>query len=249
VGIFLIVVQQKQFCNELTAVENPRVITIAFFALTLLFHYWVALMILAPVEVVSRAVPSIIEVSMISQLSTRTTLTPQASMPAPAPTQVKPVETPKSKLSPVKKQRKKHIERRKQSALPKPFPAEAFTDAVTTNANVAPGSGVSKSSTVIQGHAESFTEANFDATYASNPKPVYPQIAKRRGWEGKVLLKVEVSTQGLSVSVTVHQSSGHVDLDEAAVAAVENWRFIPARRGNADVVSSVIVPIVFTLND
>ncbi|HNH24426.1 MAG TPA: energy transducer TonB, partial [Accumulibacter sp.] len=36
-------------------------------------------------------------------------------------------------------------------------------------------------------------------------------------------------------------------LDDAARAAVEHWRFVPARRGNDAVESSVLVPIQFDL--
>jgi len=60
---------------------------------------------------------------------------------------------------------------------------------------------------------------------------------------------VHVSAEGLSESVTVHRSSGHEVLDESAIAAVEKWQFIPAKRGNENVSCSVIVPIIFTLNN
>ncbi len=72
-------------------------------------------------------------------------------------------------------------------------------------------------------------------------------MAKSRGWTGKVMLRVQVSAQGLSDSVAVDQSSGHEILDEAAVEAVKQWRFIPAKRGETPVASSVIVPIIFNL--
>ena len=65
--------------------------------------------------------------------------------------------------------------------------------------------------------------------------------------QGKVGGKV--SAQGLSDDVTVEQSSGHEILDESAVEAVRKWRFIPAKRGETPVASSVIVPIVFTLRN
>ncbi|MGZ8200307.1 MAG: energy transducer TonB family protein, partial [Methylosarcina sp.] len=37
--------------------------------------------------------------------------------------------------------------------------------------------------------------------------------------------------------------------DESAMEAVKKWRFIPARRGDNPVASSVVVPILFSLND
>lgn len=91
------------------------------------------------------------------------------------------------------------------------------------------------------------TEARFDADYLSNPKPVYPTASRRMGEEGKVLLRVHVSAQGHAHAVEVKQSSGHSRLDDAARAAVERWRFVPAKRGEEAVASWVLVPIVFSL--
>lgn len=89
--------------------------------------------------------------------------------------------------------------------------------------------------------------ARFDADYLHNPKPVYPAIARRNGEEGKVLLKVRVSADGNALDVDVKQSSGYPRLDTAAREAVQRWRFVPARRGDEAVESSVVVPINFSL--
>lgn len=89
--------------------------------------------------------------------------------------------------------------------------------------------------------------ARFDADYLHNPKPVYPAIARRRGEEGKVLLKVRVSSLGEALNVVVSKSSSYELLDAAAVEAVMRWRFVPARRGDEAVESSVVVPVTFAL--
>lgn len=89
--------------------------------------------------------------------------------------------------------------------------------------------------------------ARFDADYLHNPKPVYPALARRMGEEGKVLLKVRVSAQGTALEVAVAISSGFARLDAAASEAVARWRFVPARRGDEPVDSSVVVPITFAL--
>jgi protein TonB len=91
--------------------------------------------------------------------------------------------------------------------------------------------------------------ARFDADYLQNPKPVYPTMSRRQGEEGKVVLRVRVSAQGTSLSVEIKQSSGYARLDEAARAAVEKWRFVPARQGTEAVESSVLVPLNFTLDN
>lgn len=90
--------------------------------------------------------------------------------------------------------------------------------------------------------------ARFDADYLQNPKPVYPQQSRRMGEEGKVLLRVRVSSQGLPLAVEVKQSSGYARLDEAARVAVEKWRFVPARQGSEAVESWAVVPLRFSLD-
>jgi protein TonB len=89
--------------------------------------------------------------------------------------------------------------------------------------------------------------ARFDADYLHNPKPAYPPAARRNGEEGKVLLKVRVSSQGTALDVAISKSSGFGRLDNAAAEAVARWRFVPAKRGDEAVESSVIVPITFAL--
>ena len=89
--------------------------------------------------------------------------------------------------------------------------------------------------------------ARFDADYLHNPKPVYPAMSRRNGEEGKVLLRVRVSPLGAALDVDIKQSSGFSRLDEAAREVVGRWRFVPARRGDEAIESSVVVPITFTL--
>ncbi len=74
------------------------------------------------------------------------------------------------------------------------------------------------------------SEPVFDAAYLNNPAPYYPNAAKQRGIQGKVLLAVAVKTDGTAASVAVSHSSGSSILNEAALDAVKQWRFIPAKR-------------------
>ncbi len=91
------------------------------------------------------------------------------------------------------------------------------------------------------------TAARFDADYLKNPPPAYPSLSRRLREEGRVLLLVRVSAQGAADSVQLRQSSGFSRLDEAAIEAVRQWRFIPAKRGDEAIAASVIVPIVFRI--
>jgi protein TonB len=83
--------------------------------------------------------------------------------------------------------------------------------------------------------------------YAENPKPLYPEEARRKGYQGEVVLKVEVLPNGLAGQVDVKKSSGHEILDRSALAAVKQWKFIPARKGESPVPFWVNIPIKFQL--
>jgi protein TonB len=88
---------------------------------------------------------------------------------------------------------------------------------------------------------------SFDAAYLQNPPPAYPLMSRRRGEQGKVVLRVHVTADGAADQVQVRISSGHERLDQAATEAVRQWRFVPARQGDQPFAAWVLVPIVFAL--
>lgn len=90
--------------------------------------------------------------------------------------------------------------------------------------------------------------ARYNAAYLNNPDPKYPPMSRRLGEEGKVLLRVRVTAEGLAATVDIEKSSNFERLDEAARQAVARWRFVPAKRGEEAVEAAVIVPIVFRLD-
>jgi len=61
--------------------------------------------------------------------------------------------------------------------------------------------------------------------YLENSPPVYPPAAKRKGYEGTVLLSVKILTNGTVSELRVKKSSGYSILDRAALKAVEKWKF------------------------
>lgn len=83
--------------------------------------------------------------------------------------------------------------------------------------------------------------------YDINPTPNYPRVAKRRGYEGTVVLEVLVTPEGRVGQIRVGQSSGHTILDRQALATVGKWVFTPALRGSEAVEMWVDVPIEFEL--
>lgn len=92
------------------------------------------------------------------------------------------------------------------------------------------------------------TEARSDDRIG-NPKPEYPPIARRRGWEGKVLVKIHVLENGRGDAVELARSSGHEVLDRSALAAVATWRFVPATRGQTPIASWVTIAVTFKLEN
>lgn len=75
-----------------------------------------------------------------------------------------------------------------------------------------------------------FQAPRFDLAYLDNPPPRYPRTARQMGWEGTVLLRVKVNSQGRADVIRLARSSGYLPLDEAAQEAVARWRLnLPAR--------------------
>ena len=91
------------------------------------------------------------------------------------------------------------------------------------------------------------TAPRFDAAYLQNPAPSYPPLARRAGEQGKVVLQVYVEPTGSASTVQLHQSSGADRLDQSAISAVRQWKFVPAQRGSEPIGAWVLVPIVFNL--
>ena len=83
----------------------------------------------------------------------------------------------------------------------------------------------------------------------SNPPPRYPHLARQRGQEGQVVIRVRVSADGNARSVTVRQSSGYHLLDDAAAKAIRRWRFVPASFAGVAMAGTVDVPVTFRLTE
>ena len=85
--------------------------------------------------------------------------------------------------------------------------------------------------------------------YRENTPPVYPLIARMRGYEGIVLLSVEIFANGRVGKLNIKRSSGYAVLDRSALEAVRTWKFEPAKRANFPLTVTVDIPIRFYLND
>ena len=85
-------------------------------------------------------------------------------------------------------------------------------------------------------------------SFLQNLAPQYPWKARINGWQGQVLIRASITPGGRAESAQVAESSGFSVLDGAALGAVRDWQFVPARRGGQQVASNVEIPIVFKLD-
>ena len=73
--------------------------------------------------------------------------------------------------------------------------------------------------------------------------------AQRLRQQGSVELRIHVGVAGLVTRVEVTRTSGYSLLDEAAVRAVESWRFEPALRRGRPVPDAFEHTVTFRLTD
>lgn len=86
-----------------------------------------------------------------------------------------------------------------------------------------------------------------EVQYLVRPAPEYSRLSIRMGETGQVLVSVYVDEAGLPRMVQVVQSSGHLRLDESAVAAVKKARFKPYTQNGVPTAGWARIPIPFEL--
>jgi periplasmic protein TonB len=164
----------------------------------------------------------------------------------------KPKPTPKPK-PPKQVLRPPEIEKAPEKPLPSPEPEEPeevkepddsspdfMKDIIKEEISMAGDEGV------VVGDVPVVREAM--PLYRINPAPKYPRIARRRGYQGTVVLEVLVDLNGRVGDLRVSTSSGYKILDKAALASVKDWAFEPGMRGDQKVEMWVRVPVRFQLN-
>ncbi len=85
--------------------------------------------------------------------------------------------------------------------------------------------------------------------YLEPIQATYPRRARTMGLEGTVVLRVIVRADGTVAEVAIHRSSEYSLLDQAAVMAVRNRRFVPAKDGGFTISSVAEVPVKFVLTE
>ena len=89
---------------------------------------------------------------------------------------------------------------------------------------------IAASSVLIGSAAQSEpTESTLKPEWAVyTPDPAYPHVAWLNGWQGTgvFVMRIQIKS-GLVKEVHVQRSTGHKDLDAAAISALKQWRFKP----------------------
>ena len=76
---------------------------------------------------------------------------------------------------------------------------------------------------------------------------VYPEIARKAGVEGRVVVRCLVDKSGSVVDTKIMQSLGNNGCDEAAIAAVRSVKWKPAMQRDKPVKVWIAIPVVFRL--
>lgn len=75
----------------------------------------------------------------------------------------------------------------------------------------------------------------------------YPEIARKAGIEGRVIVHVLVSEKGDVIKTKILKSLGHSGCDEAAVNAIKSVKWKPALQRDKPVKVWVSIPVIFKL--
>ncbi len=183
--------------------------------------------------------------------------------PSPIKAQTSPVvrKTIVKKTKPIKttvKPTKKKLKKTKKPTIHQTRvakPQQSATEIKSLTKTITPSQvsrdypvGTANQKSVKNSNSWTTTTPSYQASYLHNPSPNYPRISRRRGEQGKVLLRVKVTKTGKATLIQIKKSSGFKRLDKAARKAVSQWDFIPATKGGETVSGWVIVPIVFKLS-
>jgi protein TonB len=87
-----------------------------------------------------------------------------------------------------------------------------------------------------------------EVEYAVEPHPGYPSASRRLREQGLVVLRVLVDERGKAEQLSIHESSGHERLDNAARDAVARAVFKPYIANGLAQRVYVLIPIEFALN-
>jgi len=102
---------------------------------------------------------------------------------------------------------------------------------------------------IYQDFDSTYQKADREAVplYKVNPLPKYPRLARKRGYQGTVVLNVLVNQNGRVGDLRLFTSSGYSILDRKAIESVKVWLFEPGMKGDKKLDMWVRVPVRFQL--
>ncbi len=119
--------------------------------------------------------------------------------------------------------------------------------ATSLPAPVSTEAGSAQTESALAGAPASVQLPSSDADYLNNPAPAYPAISQRLGEQGKVVIRVLITTEGKARQAEIDQSSGFDRLNQAALRAVMGWRYVPGQRAGVPQDMWFNLPVNFTL--
>jgi len=81
----------------------------------------------------------------------------------------------------------------------------------------------------------------------SQVPPRYPPLARRRAWQGTVVLEIAISATGVVETVAVRTTSGYAILDREAMRVARQWRYEPGTRSGCATAATLLQPVEFRL--
>ncbi len=121
------------------------------------------------------------------------------------------------------------------------------SSSVTTNPSRPQGNASSSPGKGVSGEAmkQSYLKEHFAyIRRLVQQKLSYPKMARKRGWEGKVIVSFVVCIDGHARDITIRESSGIEVLDKNATVAVRDASPFP----RPPIEAQMIIPISYTLN-
>ena len=189
-----------------------------------------------------RAVELVVPVFILSQL-----IEPPASKIAPPASPPPPIPPPPQQI-------KKAVTKALTVVAPLPMaindptPApNAPTGSIAPQPAAAPIAAPVAAAPVAAPAAPAVQLPSSDADYLQNPRPPYPAISRRMNEQGKTTVRVLIGTDGQPQRAEISKTSGFARLDDAAMATVMRWRYVPGKRGGVAEAMWFNVPINWVL--
>lgn len=243
------------FDEDRFEINLPRAII-----LSILFHLIVLFLLLPLVHKPKIKLPQILEVKLAEAQKENSKPKPEApkkAEPAPQPVKIpepikqKPLEEKKVESKPELKPVEKKLEslpipNEKKEVVTKdktlPTPRDIIKPADLSQEVITGTTSPEKINSVKSDYSNLL--ANAIAKYKQ-----YPKLAQMRGWQGIVIVELELSPSGSILSMLIKKSSGYEILDSEAMQMIQRASPLPQPPETLRTKNfTVLVPISFVLN-